>query len=49
MIADKISLKCKDLPSTIPHGYILPLIFLPPASTTVLLPTTANGMAAYRK
>ena len=36
------------LPSTIPQGYILPRIFFPPASTTVLLPITANGTASYK-
>ena len=34
----------KKSPSTIPHGYFLPRIFLPPTSKTVLLPTTANGI-----
>ena len=29
--------------SAIPHGYILPLNFLPFMSSIVLLPTTANG------
>lgn len=32
------------MPSTIPHGYFLPLIFFPPTSMTALLPTTANGI-----
>ena len=31
--------------STTPHGYILPLIFLPRISIVVLDPTTANGTA----
>jgi len=37
------------IPSTIPHGYFLPLIFLPPTSKTVLLPTTANGIPYKKK
>jgi hypothetical protein len=37
------------IPSTIPHGYFLPLIFLPPTSKTVLLPTTANGIRYKKK
>ena len=32
-----------NVPSTTPHGYTRPLTLRPPESTTVLLPTTANG------
>lgn len=35
------------VPSTTPHGYERPLIDLPPTSTMLLLPTTANGMLLY--
>lgn len=31
------------LPSAMPHGYFLPLTFLPSTSITVLEPTTAKG------
>ncbi len=34
-------------PSTIPHGYNLPLTRLPFTSTMVLLPMTENGMEAW--
>ena len=30
-------------PSATPHGYWRPLVLRPPTSSTVLLPTTANG------
>ena len=38
--------KAYYLLSTIPHGYCLPLTFLPRTSITMLLPTTEYGTAA---
>lgn len=37
------------IPSTIPQGYSLPLTLCPRASTTVLLPITANGVHSCRR
>ena len=37
-----------DIPSIIPHGYILARILLPFTSVITLLPTTANGIDAYK-
>lgn len=37
------------IPSTIPQGYSLPLTLCPRASTTVLLPITANGVHSCTK
>ena len=37
-----------DIPSIIPQGYILARILLPFTSVITLLPTTANGIDAYK-
>ena len=38
----------RNTPSTMPHGYSLPLTRLPFTSTMVLLPITENGMEAWK-
>lgn len=42
--AKKTFFPLMPIPSTIPQGYSLPLTLCPRASTTVLLPITANGV-----
>ncbi len=50
LLSRHISASCTVLlPSTVPQGYTRPRDFLPPTSTTALLPTTAKGTRLWNK